>query len=99
MANKYDQGDLIRVTGTWTDPLNSDAAIDPTDVYITVTTPSGVGTTLHYGVDAELKKTSVGIYYYEIDVTEPGTWTYRFYSTGTGQAAGKQTFLARSASA
>jgi len=26
----FDQGDLLRVTNTITDPLNSDAAVDPT---------------------------------------------------------------------
>ena len=87
MANRYDLGDLVRVTGTWTDPLNSDAAIDPSKVYCTVTAPDGDATTYEYIVDSELVRSGTGVYYVDVAASEEGIWKCRFYSTGTGQAA------------
>ena len=107
MADRFDQGDLVHVTGTWTDPLNSNAPIDPTVVMLSVKDPSGTVTTYTYGSTAITVKDSagtettsptggagmivqddVGIYSADIDVTsEGGRWYYRWFSTGTGQAA------------
>lgn len=94
MANRYDQGDLVHVIGTWTDPYDDDAAIDPDVVNVTVTDPSGTETTYVYGTDAEVVRSSVGVYYADIDVSsEGGDWWYRWWSTGTGQAAEKKKLL------
>ena len=90
MANNYDKGDLIRVTGTFTD--SDGAAQDPTAVLCKYTDPGDNTTTLTYGVDAELVKSAVGIYYVDVDADESGDWWYRFYSTGTGQAAAEGFF-------
>lgn len=95
MANTYDKGDLVRVTATWTDPLNSDAAIDPSTVAIDVTTPSGTTTPYVYGTDAEVKRDSIGIYYMDLSLTEEGTWKYRWYSTGAAQAAEQAKIFAK----
>lgn len=95
--NHYDNGDLVRVYGTFTDPLNSDAAIDPTAVMVSVRDPSGNVDTYTYGDDASVMNSDVGEYYYDVDVDEPGRWYYRWYSTGTGQAAGEGAFTARRA--
>lgn len=91
MANRYDVGDLVKVTGTFTDPDNSDAAIDPTAVYCTVTDPSGEETVYQYGVDSEVVKSSTGVYTMNVDVQSTGFWYYRWWSTGTAQAAAKNT--------
>lgn len=87
MGSYYEKGDLVYVQGTFTDPLNSDAAVDPTAVYVTFKDPSGNVTTYQYGVDAELTKASTGVYRANIDADEAGMWYYRWYSTGTGQAS------------
>lgn len=94
MSNRYDVGDTVRATGTFTDPLNSDAAIDPAAVYVTVTDPSDNATTYQYGTDAEVVRSDAGVYYIDIDLDEAGKWTYRWYSTGTGKAAEKSTLIA-----
>jgi len=91
MANTHDKGDLIRVTGTFTDSAGT--VQDPTAVYCKYRTPSRTTTTLQYSVDVALKRLSAGIYYVDISATEAGTWHYRFYSTGTGQAAGESSFF------
>ena len=87
MANTYDLGDVVRLTGTWTDPLNSDAALDPTAVNLSIRNPAGTVTTYVYGDDAELVKSSTGVYYLDLDLDTAGIWHYRFFSTGTGKAA------------
>lgn len=85
MANFYQVGDLVRVTGTFT--TLAGAATDPTSVFFSFKTPSGTTTTYTYGTDAQLVKSGVGIYYVDVSITEKGNWYYRFFSTGTGQTA------------
>lgn len=75
----YDVGNKIRVTGTFTDPLNSDAAIDPTTVYCTVRSPAGVNTTYQYGVDSEITKSDTGVYYIDLPLTTTGNWSVRWW--------------------
>jgi hypothetical protein len=86
MANTYDVGDEVRITGTFTDADGN--AQDPTAVFFAFLAPSATSaTTYEYGTDAELVKDSTGVYYVDLDLDEAGLWRYRFYSTGTGQAA------------
>lgn len=93
MANTYDKGDLVKVTGTFTDPDSNDALIDPTVVKVSVKEPDGTTTTYTYGTDAECVKVSTGLYKLEINCDAPGTWHYRWWSTGTGQAAEPDEFI------
>ena len=91
MAARYDVGDVARLTGTFTDI--DDDVIDPETVACKVRKPSGTITTYTY--DADITKSSTGIYYIDVDITEPGRWWNRYYSTGTGKAAGEQEFEVR----
>jgi len=86
----YDRGDLIRCSAAFTDA--DDNAQDPTAVYFKFKDPGGNITTYTYGSDAELVKDSTGNYHVDVNADEVGTWYYRFYSTGTGQAAGESEF-------
>lgn len=95
MVNIYDKGDLVRCTGTFTDSETPPNAVDPTTVSFKFKNPAGSVTTYVYGVDAQLVRSGVGIYYADISLTAPGIWRYRFESTGTGQAAGEHFFEAR----
>jgi hypothetical protein len=81
----YHVGDLITVSAAWTD--GNDVATDPTAVYCQYNDPSDNTTTLQYLVDAALERDSAGNYHVDIDADEEGIWRYRFYSTGSGQAA------------
>lgn len=91
MANQYDNGDLVRVSVVFTD--SSNANVDPTVVKVSVKTPAGVTTTYTYGTDAALVKDSAGHYHLDIDASASGTWHYRWFSTGTGQAAAESFFV------
>lgn len=95
MTTTYDKGDLVRAAAAFT--TTAGAATDPSAVFAKYTTPAGTVTTLTYGVDAALVKDSTGNYHVDIDASSVGTWTYRFYSTGTGQAAAEGEFFVKSA--
>lgn len=82
----YDVGDRVRLSGEFTDEDGN--LHDPTAVYVTYTDPGGTETVLQYGVDVEVIRDAVGQYHVDIAVDEVGRWPYRWYSTGTGQAAG-----------
>jgi hypothetical protein len=83
MATTYQIGDLVVVKGRFT---------DPDEVYCKVKNPAGNITTYEYGVDSELVKDSDGVYSLNIDAITKGTWHYRFYSAGAGQAAAESHF-------
>jgi len=93
MANFYEVGDLVRASAAFTNAAGT--AIDPTVVIAKYKDPSGNVTSLTYGVDGTLVKASTGNYYTDINADETGRWYYRFYSTGTGQAADEEEFNVR----
>ena len=97
--NYHDLGDLVRVTATFTDPDDNDAPIDPEVVNVTFRDPSGNITTWVYDTDEEVVRSAEGIYYADIDADEAGTWEYRWWSTGSGQAAEAKKFKIRSTEA
>lgn len=88
----YDIGDLVRCTGTF---ASSGANVNPSAVLFKVKTPAGTITTYTYGTDVALVRDSTGIYHVDVDATEAGEWTYRFWSTGTGQAAAEGQFIVK----
>lgn len=90
MANTYQKGDLVRCSAAFTNSAGS--AVDPAAVRCQYKDPSGNTTSLLYGTDAALVKDSTGNYHADVDADEAGKWYYRFYSTGSGQAADEDTF-------
>lgn len=90
--NHYTLGQLVRVTGTFKD--SDEVVQDPDNVYFSYKAPSDTtATTYTYDVDAELVKDSTGVYHVDIDANEVGTWPYRFFSTGNGQASEECRFI------
>ena len=81
----YIIGSLVRVTATFT-VVASGAAYDPTAVGVTIRNPLGVENTYTYAL-GQVKKSSTGVYYYDVDASVVGHWSYYWYGTGTGQAA------------
>jgi len=84
MTNEYDIGDLVKVIGTFT-KTSDDSVIDPTVIRAYYKNPSGITTSLVFGVDGALEKEGIGIYFVEISITESGNWYYRFSGTGNAQ--------------
>lgn len=97
-ANSHDLGDLVRVSAVFSD-VETSAALDPGVVNLSVKTPAAVVTTYVYGTDPEIVKDSVGNYHADIDANEAGTWHYRWWSTGNGQAAEEQSYTVVAAEA
>jgi hypothetical protein len=93
-ANTYDYGSLVRVSCTFTDPNSTptpNAPIDPDTVSLTVLKPDGTTKTT-YTYPADITKDSVGNYHYDISIDQSGPWTYRWWSTGNGQASKEREF-------
>jgi len=85
MANAYDIGDQVRITSTF---QISGTDTDPTTVTFKFKKPGASSTTSWvYGVDAQVKKTAIGIYYVDLDLDTAGSWSYRWEGTGTVVAA------------
>lgn len=88
----YDRGDLVRLQATFS---ISGVPTDPTSVTLYIRQPSGVLTTLVYGVDAGIIKVSTGVYRYDYDASAMGAVTYRWAGTGAAQAAEQGSLFVR----
>jgi hypothetical protein len=90
-VNGFVIGNLVRVSAAFADAAGVDT--DPVVVSCKVRNPSGTMTTSVYGTDAALVKDSTGHYHLDVDVNLVGEWHYRWWSTGSGKAAGESGFL------
>ena len=87
----YDMGDEVRCTSTFT--TASGGPVDPTTITFKIKDPSDNTTTYIYGTDTEVIKSSVGIYYMDVDADEAGTWWFRCESTGVAKATEEDCFF------
>lgn len=78
MANSYASGEYVTMTGTFT---VGGVATDPTTIALYVEDPNGVETVYTYAL-GQLTKSGTGVYYKSLQVITPGTWYYRFVTTG-----------------
>ena len=90
--HSYDVGDQVKCEAAFTNATTG-AAVDPTNVYFQIKNPQTQAiTTYTYGVDPEITNPSTGSYAISVNATIHGIWFYRWYSTGTGMAAGENSF-------
>lgn len=94
MANQWSVGALVRCDGEFKDAAGDYQ--DPTAVFFKFKVHGGAVTEYEYeyGVGGQLVKDDTGRYHVNVDAASEGRWYYRFYSTGTGQAANEGWFLA-----
>lgn len=92
----HDLGDLVRLSASFS-TVATGAAVDPDVVKLTVKNPDGDITTKTYPVG--ITKSATGEYYSDVDADVAGTWYFRFWSTGNGQAANEGTFEVEEAQA
>lgn len=88
--NVYDIGDVVRLTGTFTDIAG--AAVDPGAVVFKLLDPAGAVTTFSGG---QVIKDAVGIYHADATPSEAGTHVYRVEGTGANAAAAENRFKVR----
>ena len=94
--NEYALGALVQVAAVFRNPA-SGALMDPAAVFFKFKDPtSGVVTIYTYGVDSQLVKDSTGKYHVDVNASSVGRWYYKFYSTGSGQAAYENHFSVKS---
>jgi hypothetical protein len=95
--NTHDLGDLVPVRGHFTTAAGVDQ--DPDVVKVSIRRPSGSINTYTHGDGAEVVKDSTGHYHLDVNCNATGTWHYRWWSTGDGQAAEEKMFKVRGARA
>lgn len=90
--NTYALGSLIRVSGNFTDEAG--APTDPTTVRCAVLGPGASAPTVRtFGQDSAIVRDAAGQYHLDVDGSAVGEWHYRWYSSGTGQAAAESYFV------
>lgn len=80
----YDVGDQSRLSAEFY--LEDPDPSDPAAVTLKITDPAGVTRTYAYGT-SEIVRTRLGKYRYDLVLTLPGIWTYRWEGTATPTAA------------
>lgn len=94
MASTYDIGDKVRASAIFT--LAAGTTIDPSKVYFAVQKPDGaIANSTYSAGTTNVNRSSSGHYYKDIVTTAAGLYEYRFWSTGTGQAAEEGYFSVR----
>lgn len=86
----YYVGNLVRISVIFANSVGT--AIDPSVVKAQVYSPSEIITTYTYGTDVAVVRDSTGHYHLDVDANAEGVWRYRWYATGTGQAAAESCF-------
>lgn len=84
-------GASVRVRGKFKNP-STGLLFNPSVVKASYRHAAEAVTTKVYGVDVELVRESLGIYYIDIDANAVGEWHWRIFSEGTGQTAEEGTF-------
>jgi hypothetical protein len=91
--NTYDVGDLVRLTGTFTD-LTA-ALADPTTVTLKTRGPFDATSTVVTLAGAQVVKDSTGVYHYDFAPTEAGVYSYEWIGTGAVATAEPGSFFVR----
>lgn len=91
--NTYPKGSRPRIPFQF-NKVSDNSLVDPDNVYLEYTVPGEDLATLQYGVDAELVKSSTGLYYADIDADVVGTYLLRAYGTGAAKASCLHSFNA-----
>lgn len=93
-VNTYEQGNLVRLTGEFTD-ASTGAPVDPTTVTFRLRAPDGA--TTEYLYPANVTRVTAGTYSVDWPAVKPGRYTYRFFSTGAGMASRDKVFVVQPA--
>lgn len=88
--NEYLLGNIVRVTAYFN---NSGTAVNPAAVMLYLKKGNNNKVLYVYGVNPEIVRPTTGTYYMDVEASIPGLYTYNWFSTGTGQAAGQDNFV------
>jgi len=94
VASTYDIGDITRCAVIFT--LAAGSTVDPTKVYFAVQKPDGaIANSTYSALTTDITRSALGHYYRDVICTGMGLYEYRFWSTGTAQAAEESYFSVR----
>jgi hypothetical protein len=88
--NTYAYGSTVRISTT-TVFTTGGVATDPTTVTLKVEQPDGTETTYTYA-GGTVAKANTGSYYKDVQVSQHGTWTYKWIGTGAVAAVDEDSF-------
>lgn len=91
-TNRYMIGQLVRSSNEFR-TVPGGALIDPTAVFFRARKQNGTVIAYTYPTDVQLVRDGVGLYHVDLSTDNPGIWKVRWYSTGTGQAAGEDRWV------
>lgn len=90
--DKFEKGEVVKVHGEFRTPktalVNPGTLIDPDIVTLQVRKPDLTVTTLTYGVGNEITRVEMGKYLASIELTQEGTYRYRWTGDSGGDATG-----------
>lgn len=87
--NTFAAGQRVRLSVAFANAAGT--AADPAEVTLKYRDPRGTIVTKTYGA-AEVTKDSTGNYHFDVDVSIPGRWFYRYEGTGALVAADETAF-------
>lgn len=94
--NSVDEGDVVELSASFRD-ASSQALLDPDVVTLRIQKGTNAVVILTYGIDSVIVKDGVGLYHADLTMDVPGTFTYRWLSTGVGGASHWRSFTVRAA--
>ena len=89
MANEYEPGDRVRLSGEF---RVAGVLTNPTAVTVKVKKPSNTVDTYTGG---QVTADGTGLYHLDVTTSEHGTWAYRFEGTGAAESAGESAFTVK----
>jgi len=91
--NYFTKGSKVRISVDPTKPFKVGSTVtDPTGIVVKYRDPAGVITIKTYGVDSEVNRQALGIYYMDVVVNVAGEWTFRFEGSGACVAVMEDSF-------
>lgn len=74
-------GTSVKIFGLFSDPETKDP-LDPVTVEVVIKAPDQTVSTYEYGVDAELIRGNVGIYFITLLLAQEGTYHWKWQAAG-----------------
>jgi len=93
MTTEYIIGQEVRLNASFTD--SNDAFYDPTVLLFKLISPTGTLSTYQYGLNPEVIRDGVGVYYIDISVSQVGSYHWRWEADGANRTSLDGSFIVR----
>ena len=90
--DRFQKGEVVKVRGEFRTPktatVNPNTLTDPDVVSLQIQSPDKVILTLVYGVGSDITRDDTGKYWASVELTQEGTYHYRWTGDSGGDATG-----------